>query len=1417
MPRATWEDLQFGVDLLPGQPQGLLAPGTIDLASRPIKRNPDGTISTVLSMSIGTPQGEVLIPQIGQKGELYTPQQAIEAYNKTGYHLGIFNTPGAANLYANDLHASQANEYVEHDSPSWMDTWDATLRLNNPATNMYELMTRDNAPAAQAGYNAYLIPGELDGYDEDPETRSLFFRSRSHGETQQIKEREDERRAQQRLLASAGWRGVALTFASGTLQDPFNIAAALTPITGFAAVGAAASRTTRVIRGVAAQAVFDTASETVLHANQQSRTIGESLENIGMSALFGAAIGTLATKIPKAEYLRLQEKAEKELRRLDPETYPPTSSTAGAAQVGHNTTLADEGIAPGAATIAATVGKASPLTRALQSPAKYTRILTQKLADIPYLLGKNLRGIATTLGVEAKSTTRVRRAYAESVLMATRKFDDYLQTKPAKALTWDEFKTSVTKAMREGDTHAVAQVQDVARETRKIFDLHRSELQALKVLPEDLHIVGAQSYFPRVYNHHAIRANRMAFEDVLRQWFRENPVPTKVIRQIEKDGKSVEEHIEKMVPREPVEVEAAVQDAMDNILGSNGANVGRGTGNPRSLKSRELDVPDELLAPYLINDYEQVMSSYLHSMIPQIEMRKMFGDISIEHELQKVRDEFHIMISHAESNVVKKELEKRMSADQEDIRGLWARALGQTTQGMQPEALVRWSRITRNANYTRSLGMMLGSSFSDYGHVMTRYGATKTIAATVRFLSNSVVRKLTREQANKFGAAQDLLNDRRAATMGDLSADVPTGGRIDTGLHRLSAKFTKLTGMSHWNTGIKFLAMALEQDAVTTAIKKGASISKYKKGLLAQMGIGDDMLARIGRESEHFANDGGIWRLRTELWKDQDAAKVMEAAIIRAGDIMTITRGVGDTPLLMDGPLAKLLLQFKGFGITAVNRIMIPVAQGIAHGDASTIFGASFMLALGGLSYVTKEIVAGREPDLSPEVVAMQMLNWSGLLGYIPDMWDPLVGGVFGAPRFSKYSDQQPIETLLGPTLGLATDVYNVVKNDKNEWGITQKDIHAVRKIFPMQNLFYFRRILDALEGETAQAFGASDAEQKTFAQRFKMTAAAKSEPTGAGGIAAGIGVAAIAIALGVRSARQLQALALGGKIPTNALEEGAMAAKGFDVNEGALASMSHEDKIAMEALRDLEKDVGIAAHGASHPDLARHYAEIAEMLKAKLAKGGPDALQSVSVEKMVASLDKVVAPDSEFRQLVDKLVAAKLPGKVFFGNTEHMQTMFANDANRVVREGLARGAYSRRKLAGVEGTDHIVLNMDTMYGNDTGHVLMHELTHAGTVRKLADNPQVRIELQDIQRRTFGTPTAEGPKVSGGHYGNVDTEEFLAEGWGNLELKKAMKRIGTWDDFVKATGKLFGITGAGLVVLDKVMSLPEEQQQQPTA
>lgn len=85
-----------------------LVQGTINPRNQPTVHNPDGSVSTVRTISVGTPEGEVLIPTVHPSGRVMTNDEAIREYRRTGHHLGIFRTPEEATAFAQQLHESEA-------------------------------------------------------------------------------------------------------------------------------------------------------------------------------------------------------------------------------------------------------------------------------------------------------------------------------------------------------------------------------------------------------------------------------------------------------------------------------------------------------------------------------------------------------------------------------------------------------------------------------------------------------------------------------------------------------------------------------------------------------------------------------------------------------------------------------------------------------------------------------------------------------------------------------------------------------------------------------------------------------------------------------------------------------------------------------------------------------------------------------------------------------------------------------------------------------------------------------------------------------------------------------------------------------------------------------------------------------------
>lgn len=144
-------------------PKGLLEKGNIDIHKRPVVKNPDGSISTVRSMSTNIDGREVLIPTVSDDGRIMSDDEAIDNFMRTGKHLGMFDNPNDATAYAESLHNQQADEYLPKNNQVQQQTGQ-TLQPQQKGGFMSDLgdaASETGRGLLQAGVNLANIPASI--------------------------------------------------------------------------------------------------------------------------------------------------------------------------------------------------------------------------------------------------------------------------------------------------------------------------------------------------------------------------------------------------------------------------------------------------------------------------------------------------------------------------------------------------------------------------------------------------------------------------------------------------------------------------------------------------------------------------------------------------------------------------------------------------------------------------------------------------------------------------------------------------------------------------------------------------------------------------------------------------------------------------------------------------------------------------------------------------------------------------------------------------------------------------------------------------------------------------------------------------------------------------------------------------------
>jgi hypothetical protein len=366
----------------------------------------------------------------------------------------------------------------------------------------------------------YNVFNDLAGYEDHADRFEHVFNPDA---AKALKADIDRETRDRKVLAASGWTGFGLTAAASVLDPTLLLpGGALVRGTraGYALGKSAASVGTAAAAATAVQ-------EAGLQASQELRTAGESAINIGGSAilggLLGAGVGGVMTHLEARRATEVMNNAMRPdfdaatdalHQELAGMTASPQSAGAAAAPAD---TLDDLSIAGRAASkVAAATAQLNPVLRTLQSPSATVRSVASQLMENPVYLRKNLAGAGDT----AAETAMHEWTRGAVVLALEAQEAAYLAArKGGLVMTRDEYRKAIGAAMRRGDQSDVPGVAEAAQAWRSnVIEPLKQRAVTAGLLPQDVNVSTAESYFTRFWNRHAIEANEGEFRQIVRTW-----------------------------------------------------------------------------------------------------------------------------------------------------------------------------------------------------------------------------------------------------------------------------------------------------------------------------------------------------------------------------------------------------------------------------------------------------------------------------------------------------------------------------------------------------------------------------------------------------------------------------------------------------------------------------------------------------------------------------------------------------------------------------------------------------------------------------------------------------------------------------------------------------------------------------------
>ncbi|MFN7010036.1 MAG: hypothetical protein ACK4PN_08385 [Allorhizobium sp.] len=419
----------------------------------------------------------------------------------------------------------------EPETPGFLETVKtAGVEWNWPYRGYRYLANRADVEA-EPDYNPFdSIRGTK--YETDPER---FAFSRNAAETQAIMQEWDQDEGAREVLSRSGWSGTVASIGMGLLDPTIFL-----PVAKVFSGVAQGARAVRIGADVALSAGATAAiGEGVLYATKPDYTIGDAALGVGTATVLSGLLGTAAGALLSGGERKVLEQSFHADREAWGASFSPSPQAAGAAAADtRKLELNTPGLLKPLPDVTA---KVSPPRRVLNSDFVSARRAVVDLVETPYIFRENVDGIATTQGaaldrVAKLETGKARVAVAQTLdqLYTKYRFGEAGAGRVQKAATglrdlagqstdgkasFDQFKSMVDHALRNGDVHEVPEVAEAAKFFRNnVLAPWRDRAIKAGLLPEDVDVKTADSYMMRVWNKEKLIAQRPTVLKTFSDW-----------------------------------------------------------------------------------------------------------------------------------------------------------------------------------------------------------------------------------------------------------------------------------------------------------------------------------------------------------------------------------------------------------------------------------------------------------------------------------------------------------------------------------------------------------------------------------------------------------------------------------------------------------------------------------------------------------------------------------------------------------------------------------------------------------------------------------------------------------------------------------------------------------------------------------